>query len=338
MIRRALRSPPGRGYAGRMRTAWIVVVACLLAAVAADAKRLHLRKPVRGFQMRMESFTVQPDGDREGCEHMVTPNDTPMDVAEFQINDTPGTHHFVVWEYLGASHGGFWTGIAYAPGCVGLGPQDGFLNTANLFGMLSGFVKVRFPPGIAVRLEPHADVYADLHFHDYGTTPVATDAVFNFVRARKGTVKHHAQALTVGSANIDIPANGSASLTGVWHTPVALNLVQLSTHQHHRGTDIVVHRIDAGGNDLGMLVDSPSWEHPDVTWWNQALRLEPGEGLRFTCSWQNADAHPVHFGVTTEDEMCFVTGYFYPDDDEARVTAPGCLPQGAGLECFVPGS
>jgi hypothetical protein len=36
--------------------------------------------------------------------------------------------------------------------------------------------------------------------------------------------------------------------------------------------------------------------------------------------------------------MCFVTGYFYPDDESVPVTVPGCLPQGAGLECFVPGS
>ena len=38
---------------------------------------------------------------------------------------------------------------------------------------------------------------------------------------------------------------------------------------------------------------------------------------------------------TTEDEMCFVTGYFYPDDESVPVTGPGCVPQGAGLECFV---
>jgi len=34
--------------------------------------------------------------------------------------------------------------------------------------------------------------------------------------------------------------------------------------------------------------------------------------------------------------MCFVTGYFYLDDDDAKVTGPGCFPQGAGLQCFVP--
>ena len=101
---------------------------------------------------------------------------------------------------------------------------------------------------------------------------------------------------------------------------------------------MTVHRIDAAGNDLGEDFVSPSWEHPTIHWYPQALRVAAGEGFRFVCEWQNPDDHPVHFGVTTEDEMCFVTGYFYPDDDAVRVTAPGCIPQGAGIECFVPKS
>ena len=317
----------------------IAVVAWASGAIATPAApKLHLHKPARGFQMRMESFVVQPSGDREGCEHMVTPNRRPMDVAGFELKTTPGTHHFVVWDYLGKDQNpaDFWTGIEYSTACIGLGPQDGVVTTANLFGMLSGHVRFQFPQGVAVALQPHANVYANLHYHNYGATPVTTDAVFNFIPARKGTVKHHAQAFTVGTTQIDIPANGTSSVTGQWHAPAELNLVSISTHQHHRGTDVLVHMIDAAGNDMGELVDSPDWEHPSVHWFQQAMRLQAGEGFRFTCSWQNPDDHSVHFGVTTEDEMCFVTGYFYPDDDAATVTGPGCLPQGAGLQCFVP--
>jgi hypothetical protein len=317
----------------------IAVVAWASAAIATPAApKLHLHKPARGFQMRMESFVVQPSGDREGCEHMVTPNRKPMDVAGFELKTTPGTHHFVVWDYLGQDQNpaDFWTGIEYSTACVGLGPQDGAVTTANLFGMLSGHVRFQFPQGVAVALQPHANVYANLHYHNYGATPVTTDAVFNFIPARKGTVKHHAQAFTVGTIQFAIPANGTASVTGEWHAPADLNLVSISTHQHHRGTDVLVHMIDATGNDMGELVDSPDWEHPSVHWFQQAMRLQAGEGFRFTCSWQNPDDHPVHFGVTSEDEMCFVTGYFYPDDDGATVTGPGCVPQGAGLGCFVP--
>jgi hypothetical protein len=317
---------------------WLALVfACLTAGTAAQAGRIRLHKPRRGFQMRMEPFTVAPGADREGCEVATTPNDRPMDVAAFELKTTPGTHHFVVWNYLGDDRNpaDFWNGIAYVPGCTGLGPQSG-ANNANLFGMLSGRSRFEFPAGIAVRLEPHAIVYPNLHFHNYSEKSVLGQAVFNFVPARKGTVRHHAQAFTVGSFQIDIPARGSAALTGEWHTNTALNLVQVSTHQHHRGTGVTVNKIDAAGNDLGLLVSTSNWEHPAVRWFDEGTqRLEAGQGLRFSCAWQNPDDHPVHFGTTTEDEMCFATGYFYPDEDGATLTQPGCIPQGAGLECFV---
>jgi hypothetical protein len=321
-----------------MRATWLVALACLALATSADAKRLHLRKPRHGFQMRMTSFVVQPGADREGCEYAVAPNRRPMDVAGFELNDTPGTHHFVLWEYLGKDHSSpdFWTGIQYSAGCIGLGPRDSFATTANLFGMVSGEKRIIFPPGVAVRFEPHAIVYPNLHFHNYTAAPITAQAVFNLIPARPGSVKHHAQAITVGSEDITIPAQGTASLTGEWRASANINLVQISTHQHHRGTRMTVHQIDAAGNDVGELVTSPDWEHPSVNWYHTAKPIHAGEGLRFTCEWSNPDDHSVHFGVTTEDEMCFVTGYFYPDDDAATVSGPGCLPQGSGLECFVP--
>ena len=217
----------------------IVALTYAAAAIATPAAaKLRLHKPARGFQMRMESFEVPPSGDVEGCEHMVTPNHQPMDVSAFELKATPGTHHFVVWDYLGQDQnpGAFWPGIAYSTACVGLGPQDGGVTTANLFGMLSGHVRFRFPKGVAVRLEPQANVYANLHYHNYGPTLIDTDAVFNFIPARKGSVKHHAQAFTVGTLQFNIPANSSASVTGEWHAPTDLNIVSVSTHQHRRGT------------------------------------------------------------------------------------------------------
>ena len=321
-----------------MRTTWLIALAWLAVGTLADAKRLHLAKPQRGFQMRMTPFVIQPGADREGCQYEVTPNHTPMDVQGFDLKVTPGTHHFVLWEYLGKDHdpADFWSGIAYSPGCVGLGPRDSFVSNANLFGMLLGAVHVRFPPGVAVRLEPNAVVYGDLHLHNYTSAPLTGQAVYNLIPARKGTVRHHAQAFTVGSASIAIPPLSSASLTRDWHTPSDLNIVQLSTHQHHRGVGVFVDQIDADGNDMGQLIASTDWEHPDVRWFTEALRIPAGGGIRFTCKWDNPDDHAVHFGVTTEDEMCFATGYFYPDDESVPVTGPGCVPQGAGLECFVP--
>ena len=333
MTNRATRVAAAAG----IRAGIVIGVLGLSLGTAAGAGRLRLHKPKHGFQMRMTPFVVPAGGDREGCEYAVAPNRKAMDVSEFELHATPGTHHFVVWSYLGADRNpaDFWRGIAYVPGCTGLGPQNGASN-ANLFGMLPARERFHFPPGVAVRLEPHAIVYPNLHFHNYSDAPVLGQAVFNFIPAPEGSVRHHAQAFTVGSFQIDIPPMGTASLTGEWHTPNDLNLVQISTHEHRRGTTVTVHHVDASGADVGELVVSTNWDHPTVQWYQDAFRLPAGDGIRFTCEWSNPDNIPVHFGVTSEDEMCFVTGYFYPDDDAATLSGPGCVPQGSGLLCFVP--
>jgi hypothetical protein len=320
-----------------MRPLLLVALAILLLVAPASAKRLRLNKPRGAVQMRMTPFMIPAGGDVEGCDYQVMPNDEAIDVSAFELKATKATHHFVIWQYLGQDRNpaDFWDGIAYASGCIGVGPQDSAATTANLFGMQAGRSRVEFPAGIAVRLEPHAVIYANLHHHNYLTKPVKGQAVYNFLPAKKGTVKHHAQNLVIGTLAINIPANGTGSFTGEWRAPEKLHIVNLSTHQHHRGTRMVINRIDAAGNDMGELVLTNRWEHPTVRWFPEAMELPAGEGFRFRCDWSNPDDHPVRFGVTSEDEMCFVTGYFYLDDDDATVTGPGCFPQGSGLECFV---
>jgi len=310
----------------------------LLASVPAAEARVSLPRPARGFQMRMHKFKIDPGREREVCEFRTTPNRKPMDVQGFRLNMSAGSHHFVLWEYLGTdrNRSDFPTQLVDAPGCVGVGPRGSFAVNANLFGMQTARAHLRFPPGIAVRLEAHAPVFLNAHLRNFSPTkPLTAQVVFNVTPAPKGTVQHHAQALIVGNMrDIYIPPRSSASLTSEWHAPVDLNVVQISTHQHKRGTHTSVHRVDAAGNDMGELFEAETWDHPGERWFNPAFRLQQGEGFRFTCEWQNPDDRLVTFGVTTDDEMCFVTGYFYPDDEAVPVRGRGCLPQGAGLLCF----
>jgi len=67
-----------------MRTVVVLALACFGLGTAADARHLHLRKPRRGFQMRMTPLVIPPGGDREGCEYLVAPNHGPMDVSAFE--------------------------------------------------------------------------------------------------------------------------------------------------------------------------------------------------------------------------------------------------------------
>lgn len=311
------------------------LAAVTLLAAPGSAGRVHLRHPPRGFQMRMGKFTIPPATEREVCEYRTFPNDKAMDVQQFEFKMNAGTHHFALWAYFGGDRNAadFPRGIVEAPGCIGLGPRDSF-QRALLGGAPNTHELTRFPPGIAVRLEPHQPVFLNSHYINASLTDSLTpDILFNVIPAKKGSVLHHAENLTVGAYDIHIPARSTASTTAEWVVPYDLNVIQLSSHEHKRGTKVTIN-LTAGGQNMGQIFENDDWDHPYEYWTPTPLHLRQGDVFRFTCNWTNNDDHPVTFGVTTDDEMCFMTGYYYRDDEATPPpSAPGCFLQDHGLLC-----
>jgi len=164
----------------RPAAALLTVLAILTAAADADAARVRLPRPKRGFQMRMGKFTIPAASEREVCEFRTLPNRTPIDVQQFEFEMTPGSHHFALWAYLGQDRNpaDFPDAIVDAPGCIGVGPSDTF-DRALLGGAPSPHEVTRFPAGIALRLAPHQRVILNSHYiNGYSTDPLTPQVVF----------------------------------------------------------------------------------------------------------------------------------------------------------------
>ena len=57
---------------------------------------------------------------------------------------------------------------------------------------------------------------------------------------------------------------------------------------------------------------------PLLTSYNPVLRLDPDDALRFQCTHNNYDTNePLIFGLTSEDEMCIIFGYYYIPTESA---------------------
>ena len=78
-----------------------------------------------------------------------------------------------------------------------------------------------------------------------------------------------------------------------------------------------------------------SYSEPTVNRYATPVRLEAGDAFHWTCNYRNDTGRPLRFGVTSNDEMCFTVGFFYPDDDAAAPLPPvrGCFGNGDGLVC-----
>ena len=316
-----------------MRTALGLLLA--LTVTAAEAKPF-LPKPKQGFQVKVGEFSVQPAQDLEVCEYRRLPNRKAMDVDGFKLRMPEGAHHFVIWSYSGdiTDDSRFPQGPVESVGCTGVSPDE--IVPQVMIPIQTPNARFRFPKGIALRIEPHQQVWLNPHMKNFDPEPITPEIRFNFYKAKKGTVKHYAQGLIVGNAgDIAVPAGGQQTLTAEWTAPVNLNIIQLATHQHRLGTYANIELVEADGVTINRIYENYDWEHPHSPVLKPILRLEKGRKMRITCKWHNTDDHVVHFGGETTDEMCFILGFYYRDDgDTAPIRSPECpIESKAGLLC-----
>jgi Copper type II ascorbate-dependent monooxygenase, C-terminal domain len=312
----------------------VVVLLAPPAFGSARSFRAHLRRPQHGLQVRLSPITIAPASEREVCRLVTLRNRRAMDASEITMAMPAGatytSHHFAIFLYEGDDPAGIPRGPFDRPGCAGVGDQ--------VVSPILAFVQraeqtIRFPSGVAVRLAPHQRLLLNSHYLNGGTEPVTIDVAVNFVAARKRTVRHHARSFQLGTFDIDVPPGQTGNASAAWVTPFPMNVVWLSTHSHKHTESVDVDLIRQGV--VGPLeLETLVYSSPTVNLYPTPLRLEAGDGFRWTCNYLNDTTRTLTFGVTSNDEMCFTVGFFYPDDDAAPLPpVAGCFGAGAGLVC-----
>lgn len=316
-----------------------LVLAVGWSAVADAAKSRRLPKPKRGIQLKAAPYTVGPGEDREWCEYRRLTIKKPLDVVGFEVRMPAGAHHFVLWGYGGPEQDDskFPQGPVESIGCTGLGPGD--LVPPVIMPLQSPNVRFRMPKGLALRLEPGQQIWLNPHYRNPGSEAVTPDVRANLYAAKPGKVKHYVHGLIIGNmAGIQIPPNGTQTITAEWTAPVDMRLALLTTHQHRLGTYANIELFDATNTKLTRIYENYDWEHPDNFWPQPAIPMVKGQKIRITCTWDNTDPVPVRFGPNTTDEMCFILGFYYREDETEPFVSPSCLPSnGGGVLCpFAP--
>lgn len=323
-----------------MRAAVLLLVSLAATAVAADPGVLSpkLRRPARGFQLRTTPFVVPP-GEREICQAVRLPVDRPVDldriVVRMPSSPTVVSHHFAI--FLADAHAPNLPldGPVASVGCVAAGgtfvsPILGFVQRLN------GDV-IRFPKGIGVTVGPEHVLLFNSHYVNVGDAPVTVDVAVNFRKAKRRAVRRHAKSFQLGTIDIDVAPGTSGAASGAWAVPFPMDVVWVSTHSHKHTTSVDVEAVRGGVPQ--PLVHTTSYAEPDFAYFTPpALRLVPGDVVRWTCRYENTTDRPVRFGITADDEMCFAVGFFVTDDDGPIPPLPperACFGDGLGLVCPV---
>jgi hypothetical protein len=89
-----------------------------------------------------------------------------------------------------------------------------------------------------------------------------------------------------------------------------MNVFMLTSHNHEWGQKFQI-KISGGTRNGEIVYESNDWAHPLVKNFPSPIVLKKGEGLTSVVTYNNTTDHTIQFGLTSQDEMDIIYGYFY---------------------------
>ena len=116
--------------------------------------------------------------------------------------------------------------------------------------------------------------------------------------------------IDLNNLDISIPAGQTKTFSKNFTFSATTRVVMLTSHFHRLGQKFVI-KIYGGARNGEIVYTNTDWEHPLVKSFSTPIVLQPGEGLTSEVTYNNTTGKTVGFGLTSEDEMNIIFGYYY---------------------------
>ena len=281
-----------------------------------DLPYVPLVKPVNGYQLTLQSFTTKPSFERELFVYRPVGNSADVYVNRIQTNMRRGSHHFVLYTFTPAMP----SFLVPPSGQVrDIRNSDGTYNILNLIPMeyhvfFAGTQTLAsdytFPPGVALRLPAGAMLDINSHYVNSSPQDLVGEAEANLYTVPQEQVQTVASTLNLNNTDLTLPPGRDTTITRTFKFTTLTRVVMLTSHMHARGQSFVI-RIAGGPRNGEVVYTSTSWDHPQILSFESPIVLQPGEGLTSAVTYRGDASKVVRFGLTSEDEMDIVFGYWY---------------------------
>ena len=274
---------------------------------------LQAPAPADGFQLSINSFAVYPNTEREMFVSRNTPNTSTVYVNKFIMQGRPNSHHFVLY--------GFQNSATLPPVNTvrDLYNADASINIATFAQIqnhifLGGGTDVNttytFPAGVALKIPPATPLDLNAHYFNKQTTSFTGENYINMYTVPQANVVKEAQSINFANYNFSIPANTRKTITTDFTFAKAVTVITLTSHFHKTGEKFQI-KILGGTRNGEVVYENTDWEHPLVLNLATTIQLKAGEGLTSVVTYNNTTARTLNFGLTSEDEMNIIFGYYY---------------------------
>jgi hypothetical protein len=266
-----------------------------------------------GFQLVINPFSVNPNTEREVFIRRNTPNTSTVYVNKFTLQGRPNSHHFVLYGFQNTSQ------LPPANTLRDLYNPGGTTNTTTFLQMqnhifLGGGTDVNssftFPAGVALKIPASTPLDLNAHYFNKQTTALTGENYINLYTVPQANVVHEAQTINFANYNFSIPANTRKTITTDFTFQKAVTITTLTSHFHKAGERFQI-KILGGPRNGEVVYENTDWEHPLVINFATPIQLQSGQGLTSVVTYNNTTNKTINFGLTSEDEMNIIFGYYY---------------------------
>lgn len=284
-----------------------------------------LSPPERGFQLKVGPFTVQPQFEREIFVYRRVGNPTEVLVNRIETKMRANSHHLLLYTFNSSMP----SQLVPAFDVVrDLRNPNGSMNFANMLAMgyhvffagaMAQTSDYRFPAGVALRLPANAALDMNSHYVNKTNSELSGEAYANLHTVDASQVQHVASTLNLPNMSFELPPKQRTTIfktfiAGSSDFPVgpdgSVRILMLTSHMHARGEKFVI-RITGGPRNGEIVYTNTDWEHPAIVNYTPVIVLKRGEGLTSEVTFNNTTDRTIRFGLTSEDEMDIIFGYWY---------------------------
>lgn len=268
-----------------------------------------------GYQMRIPKFSIDPKTNREFFIRQEVGNPEPLYVTAFETFMRSGSHHLLVYGFKDDKN------IPPVGQLRDIRYYDKNGNRYfNIFSKmaLSQYImlspggtnfKYSLPEGYGLKIAANASFDMNAHYFNLTNQTRYGEVVLNMYTKPRDQIKKVCEPLDLYNFDIVIPAKTRKVEKKDFWFDTDVEIVALTCHAHARMEKFEI-QIAGGARDGETLLIETDWQHPKALNFNQPLQLKKGEGLRSIVTFNNTTDRELRFGLTTEDEMDIIFGYY----------------------------
>ena len=266
-----------------------------------------------GVQLKVERFVVPPNFERELFVRRPINNPAPIYVSRIKLKSRANSHHLVIYDFRNKSL------VPKPDETRDLRNLDNSLNIATFLQMsnhifLGGGTDPNsdytFPAGMALQLPANASVDLNPHYFNKTKDNLFGENYVNLYTVPADQVKKVVQMIDFGVTNFTLPAKQTTTITRDFKFDTDVAVVSLTSHYHEKGKLFQI-KIMGGSRNGEVIYENSDWAHPKVINYDSPILLQAGQGLTSVVTYVNDTTKDISFGLTSEDEMNIIFGYYY---------------------------